>query len=226
MHTYSKKLAGTSALLMMVAAIAFVASPNAFARFINFGSYYTADGMVTAVGANTITIATNGSNPITLSVTGDTRFAANGDISDVEVGDDITAKFYDRGGTKLAQTVRVSKVSYGNTGPRVFVQWGYVKSKGGSSFTVEIKPGVLVTFQVDSDTSFHGLGVTNLAQLSVNDTVAVSGTDTGSAFLAKKVYLQQSKGQDVFNGGDTGTGNTLEADQGAADADQDPGFEE
>lgn len=230
MPSYSRKLIGTSILLAIVATVTFVASPNAFGRFINFGSYYTADGMVSAVGTNSITIATNGSNPITLSVTGNTRFAANGDLSDVQVGDDITAKFYDQGGTKLAQTIRVSKVGYGNKGPRVFVQWGYVKSKTAHAFVVEIKPGVYVTFHVDADTSFQGLGVHNLGQLDINDTVAVSGTDTGSMFLAKKVYLQQKpKGKghkDIFTGGDTGTGNTLTSDQESADADQNPGFEE
>lgn len=187
----ARKITGTSALLLVGAMVALGASPDAFARFVNFGSYYTADGAVVSVGASSLTIDPGTDNLITIQVTPETRFAKKGSLSDIEPGDTIRSRFYASGGQYLAQTVAFDKGSYGNAGEKVRVQWGYVTGKTASSFTVQIRPSVFVTFLVTAQTKFNGQGVKTFAELSVNDTVRIQGTDNGGSFVAKVVHVEQ-----------------------------------
>ncbi len=191
MHTYSKKLVGTSAVLLIAIAGIISASPEVFAKFVNFGSYYTADGTVTAVGASTITIDPGTDNTVTLVVNAQTRFAKQGSIADIEVGDTVRSKFYSSGGQYLAQTVSADKGNYGNVGERTFVQWAYVTAKTANTFTVQIRPSVYATFTVTPGTKFSGHGVNTFAKLNINDTVKVKGNDSGSGFVATKVTVEQ-----------------------------------
>lgn len=223
MNAYSKKIAGTSALILMAAASVFAASPGVFAKFINFGSYYTADGTVTAVGAGSFTMATQGTNAITMAVNGSTRFFSGG-LSDMHPGDKVVVKFYSQGSSRIAQTVKVDtdgSDGYGSGGNRVFVQWSYVKAKTGSGLTVNIRPGVDATFAITPGTVFQNMGVTNLAQLGINDAVAVSGTEGAGNFTATRVQVLQHAGKDVFA---PGNGDEALQDEAAADADSGDGW--
>ncbi len=190
---YRKKTIGTAVLGAIALAGIVVAAPAAQARFINFGSFYDIDGIVTGVTATTISVDTNGTGPITLQVNDGTRIARREDLGDFQVGDGVFARAQNQpSGTNVASFLRRDEdaTTYGTAGERVFVQWGYVTAKTVDTLTVEVRTGNFVTFRITPDTKFRR--VSNFSGVGAGDVVTVVGEDTGTEFFAKRIVRQQN----------------------------------
>ena len=158
------------------------------ARFINTRNQLLVDGVVEDKMANSFVVATSGTDPITIQVNRRTHFTGHDSFSTLQEGDTVhvVARVDDQNNARLVR-IEHDETGYGTAGDRVMVTEGRVIAKGANSFEIETD-AAQITFAVNSSTRFYH---TNFASLHVNDRVKVMGTDSGTQFIAKKVFKRR-----------------------------------
>lgn len=183
-----KKLIGTSILLVTIIGTLLLGASLTQARFRDSLLSIRADGTVDDVDTDSITILTNGSDPITFAITDDTNFLGQTDLSDIDPGDFVRVRGRRTNGSYEARSIKLQEdeTAYGQAGENVYVREGAVVAKGSDNFT--INNGVVdITFQLTPDTRFIGI---NFPFLEIGDNVRVRGEDTGTSFIAESVRLK------------------------------------
>src|SRR5579871_4686938 len=105
--TYRKKIIGTFLALLLVGAGVFAVTSNALAQFIVAGPAHIFDGVVTGVSGDQVTVQTDSTSPIVVTI-GPHSVVTGGNLT---TGDEVRVIALDRDGELLAQVIRVSNVS-------------------------------------------------------------------------------------------------------------------
>jgi hypothetical protein len=170
---FTKKILGTLFILLSAGVIVFTTSSIAHAAFINTQNNVVLDGVVTAVGANTVTVDTDGTPPITFNTTSHTII--NGTLTP---GQHVRVIAHNQ----TAQTIQI-KTTYGAGISPVITINGVVTAKTANSFTINTGT-TSVTYQVTGNTHFIR---TTFASLAVGNNLIIIGSDNGTNFLAREV---------------------------------------
>lgn len=201
---YRKKIAGSAAALLIAGGGAFAAMSPALAQFVAVGRAYNFEGVVTTANDHqSIIVQTDGTNPLFVNI----RHASiNG--GPLTTGELVNIHATKDGPVITAHNVKVEnggQTGYGASGPVIINRATVVSFTGGT--LVVRHEGTEITFQVTSSTRFVGGG---RGQLGSGDIVLVTGSDSGSAFVADTVVFL--KNHSVHGQGD---------DQNGGDGDQD-----
>lgn len=187
------KLIGSGVFAAVVLSATGLTYQAANAQFVSQDSNLNVTGIVSVVDTtgNNITITTVDSSPITIHVTGQTKFDPNSitSLSGISVGDNVLVNA-DRNGAKYTAD-KISELggpNYGNNKNRVFVEEGIITDKNVSDSNFTVRFGTTyVNFEVHITTKFNG---TTWNKLKVGQRVQVTGENTGTYFLADKVVAE------------------------------------
>lgn len=149
-------------------------------------------GEVSALGADTITIATPQGEDLTFQVDENTRFRApmidSATFGDLEVGSKVAV--YSRSSTDLASVVVILPEEFDPS------QWASVRARGeisaidleANTFTIRDNAGEQKTFLVDEITRYYGQ-VTDLGAMQIGLVVGVAGVETESGNLMARLII-------------------------------------
>jgi hypothetical protein len=177
---YRKKLIGTLLVLLLAGAGVFAVSSGALAQFIAAGPALIMDGVVTNVSGSQVTVQTDSTTPVVVTV-GPHSVVTGGSLA---TGDEVRVVALRRDGVTTAQVIRITNVSvagYGTSGPVVVDRASFVSDAGG--FLTINKNGTLIRLQVTSSTHF----VPNSQSLTPGQQTVVIGQDNGATFVARVV---------------------------------------
>ena len=158
-------------------------SPEALATFIPTGGSVIADGVLTAVSADSITFQTSDGGTVTTAIGRGTSTQGG----TLEVGHHVRVMATGRTGSLTARTIRTAGSPYGNTGPALSVPGAEIVSKGADTLVVATTAGN-ATIDITTATRFIRK---SFAELQVGDSVILNGQDTGSAFVARTVIFRR-----------------------------------
>ena len=198
-----KKLLGTVLVsVVFLSGTVAVLSPHTAAQFIASLVSVSADGVVTSVDADSITLLLPNGDTLTASITVDTDV----DNGPVTTGDNVRLSATSSNGTNVATSIVVRASGYGTTGDTVSITDSTMRSKTSTSLTVQAGSGP-VTVIITASTTFTG---GTFEALQEGQTVLeILGTDTGSSFVATSVRIQplttSTPTPDTYNGGRRGS---------------------
>lgn len=188
---YRNKLIGTVVFIFILAGFILAGFSYAQAKFISTKGHLNIDGVVASVGASSLTVVTSGSTPITVDVyERRSKFSWGTSLSDLVPGDQVSITARMSGsGNPTARFIRKwgSGPGYGTAGDTVVTTHATFVSKTANTFTVNNGPS-LVTFKVLTSTSFMGK---SFANLEAGDMVNVVGEDSGTQFVARRVFTKR-----------------------------------
>ena len=160
------------------------------------GSEYTTapkinvGGRVTAVGADTLTIQTQGGTPMTFAIGESTIFSSylgtHDSLEDIKVNFTVSVIYYEDeylNGLRLAYRVVVSNEGIAFNAH----QQGWVTEVGASAFTITTNWGTVYTFSVDGSTQVKGVG--SFAEITTGMRAFVYYQDLGGSLLAKGIQV-------------------------------------
>jgi hypothetical protein len=187
---YAKKIFGTAALGLLVAAITLSGLSVAQARFIDNNNTSNVDGVVTAKDIDSLTIMNSGSEAIQMIINDDTVFTANKSFADIFIGSSINAIIKHGSGLPLAKVIKINDGNgYGQPGDHLQVHRCEIISKSANDHTLTVKTGISVSiFHINTATKFMK---TSFSDLKPGDIVDIMGHDSGQDFLADHVILQK-----------------------------------
>lgn len=147
-------------------------------------------GRVTSVGAASLTIQTQGGDPMTFAIGESTIISSyNGShdsLDDIGVNFTVAVIYYEdqmQDGLRLAYRVVVSNEGIAFNAH----QQGWVTAVGGSSFTITTNAGAAYTFNFNGSSQIRGVG--SFAELATGMRAFVYYTDDGGTLTAKGVQV-------------------------------------
>ena len=194
--TLTKKVVGTAVLLGLFFGTSFIGTSVASAYFTVSGKNIQFHAIVDAKSANSWTVLTSSTDPLTILVNGKTKYPFGipnkGDVIFV-VGRIKTD------GSIVALVIKKSKSGgtsdiYGTEGDDVSVRNVTFKQSSCPFLRVTnpVNGGTTVVFKVDQNTRF--VGATGCEGLTPGDKLSITGVDTnGNGFVAKTVMKQKDK---------------------------------
>ncbi|NTV31440.1 hypothetical protein HGA91_05700 [candidate division WWE3 bacterium] len=179
-----KKIIGSLGIISIAGLLLFASADIVQARFLYTKNSLLADGVVGSVTNNSFVFYASGSDPIKVSY--DRKTVITPRHTALHNGDyiDLTGKV--NGSRVTANIVRIKRgdgEGYGSEGTNVIITEGKIIDK--TSNTLEVKTKISdINFMITPSTRFIGK---TLSKLKVNDTVYISGEDTGNSFVAHLV---------------------------------------
>jgi hypothetical protein len=147
-------------------------------------------GRVTNVGADTLTIQTQGGTPITFAITAETIISSyiggHDSLDDIQVNFTVAVIYFE---DAMLNGLRVaSRVVVANEGIAFNANaQGWVDSASASQLTMTTNQGTTYTFTVDGSTQVRGVG--SASEIGPGMRVFVYYQDTGSGLLAKGIQV-------------------------------------
>lgn len=151
---------------------------------------YNVGGRVTSVGADSLTIQTQGGTPMTFAITEATMFnsyiGGHDGLEDIEVNFTVAVIYYE--GQVVGSYPEAYRVVVSNEGVAFNpYQQGWVDSVGASSFTITTNWGATYTFTVNASTQVQGVG--SFSEITVGMRAFVYYKDMGGSLLAKGIRV-------------------------------------
>jgi hypothetical protein len=147
-------------------------------------------GRVTSVGADTLTIQTQGGTPMTFAIGPETminsHIGSHDSLDDIKVNFTVAVIYFDGdmlNGHRLAYRVVVANEGIAFNAN----QQGWVDSVGADQFTITTNFGASYTFMVDATTQVKGVG--SFAELAAGMRAFVYYQDNGGTLLAKGIQV-------------------------------------
>jgi hypothetical protein len=147
-------------------------------------------GRVTNVGADTLTIQTQGGTPMTFAITETTiissHIGSHDSLDDIQVNFTVAVIYFE---DEMVNGLRAAfRVVVANEGIAFNANaQGWVDSVGASTLTMTTNQGTSYTFTIDGSTQVRGVG--SFSEIAAGMRVFVYYQDTGSGMLAKGIQV-------------------------------------